>query len=65
MFPEQFLLTWNQVLWIPYDLVLMGSCSVQIILFLVSLEHFEFFHVFRNNLRIRLYFGLLYWCRKV
>jgi len=39
MFPEQFLLTWNQALWILYDLVPMGSCSVLIILFLVSLEH--------------------------
>ena len=46
MSPEQFLLTWNQALWILYDLVLMDSCSVLIILFLVSLEHvlsFEFF----------------------
>ena len=39
MSPEQFLLTWNQALWILYDLVLMDSCSVLIILFLVSLEH--------------------------
>ena len=38
MSPEQFLSTWNQALWILYDLGLMGSCSVLIILFLVSLE---------------------------
>ena len=45
---EQFLLTWNQALWILYDLVPMGSCSARIILFLVSLEHvlvLNFYHV--------------------
>lgn len=53
MFPEQFLLTWNQAPWILYDLVPMGSCSVLIILCLVSLGHVLisiFFVVFRCHI---------------
>lgn len=73
MSPEQFLLTWNQAQWILYDLVPMGSCSVLIILFLVSLEHvliLNFFLVFKchilylNNLQIRLCFGFIVFAHK-
>lgn len=52
MFPEQFLLTWNQALWILYDLVPMGSCSVLIILFLVSLEHVLILNFFFSYLHV-------------
>lgn len=70
---EQFLLTWNQALWILYDLVPMGSCSARTILFLVSLEHvlvLNFYHVLKcrilylNNLQIRLYFGFIVFAHK-